>query len=217
MSNNNIRAFFFDLDGTLMDTEVLYVEAVKSALAEKNCLLTQEEATELVYGKSWRDVYADSCQRFPNAYPTIDSMKEVIYKYFSRLRGLRDICILTSIELLKILSKNHPVAIVSGSSRKDIEESLAIMKIENNIRFFLGSEDYFPGKPDPICYRMAAEQIGHLPAQCLVFEDSSAGVRAAKAAGMKCVALKRNSTLEQDVSPADLVLSDLADFSLEKV
>ena len=53
------------------------------------------------------------------------------------------------------------------------------------------------------------------PAACLVFEDSAAGVRAAKAAGMACVALARPCAPRQDVAPADLVLDDLAKFDLD--
>ncbi|RJP27064.1 MAG: HAD family phosphatase [Candidatus Omnitrophota bacterium] len=216
-NNHDIRAFFFDLDGTLMDTEVLYVEAVRQALADRRCFLSDEEITELVYGISWPDVYAGAIRRFPDVYPSIEAMKAVIYRHFTELRGERDIRLTGSIDLLKSLSREHPTAIVSGSSRRDIEEAVGLMGIAPHIRFFLGAEDYHPGKPHPACYLMAAEKVGQSPAHCLVFEDSSAGVQAAKAAGMICVGLKRNGAPDQDMSIADLVLSDLSDFDVQKL
>ena len=60
-----------------------------------------------------------------------------------------------------------------------------------------------------------ARRLGVAPANCLVFEDSHAGVTAAKAAGMWCIALDRDSSHPQDLSAADWVLPDLAAFSVE--
>ena len=70
-----IRAFFFDLDGTLMDTERLYVRAVRQALIDRDALLSEEETVELVYGRAWTSVYEDVRARFPDAYPEIEEME----------------------------------------------------------------------------------------------------------------------------------------------
>ena len=90
------------------------------------------------------------------------------------------------------------------------------MGVEDVVRLFLGTEDYAEGKPDPACFLLAARMLAVPPESCLVFEDSAAGVIAAKAATMTCVALQRPGRPAQDVSLADEVLSDLADFRLEK-
>ena len=80
------------------------------------------------------------------------------------------------------------------------------------LSFSIAAEDYTRGKPDPECFLLAARRLAVPPAQCMVFEDSAAGVRAAKAAGMACVALVREGRPRQDVSAADLVVRDLTDF-----
>lgn len=205
-------AYFFDLDGTLVDTERLYVNAVEIALAERDCFLTHEEALDVVYGKSWIDVFTETNRRFPQAYSTVQAMESAIRRHFIELRDREDVRVPSSIDLLQRLSLDYPVAIVSGSQRREIQESVDRMGIASNIQFFLGAEDYNPGKPSPACYLLAAEKANVEPERCLAFEDSTVGVQAAKAAGMYCVALQREGATKQDVSLADWVVSDLADF-----
>ncbi len=207
-----IKAFIFDLDGTLMDSEVLYVEAVQLVLQDKNLYISPEDAMSIVYGKAWPSVYAEVNMQFPGVFPTIESMEKPLREHFLRLRNSKDVRIKSSIELLRKLSQDFPVCIVSGSAGKDVEDSIALMGIESNLAFYLSCEDYAPGKPDPACYRLAADKLGVVAEQCLVFEDSTAGIQAAKQVGMYCIALKRRGAPEQDTSDADETLEDLADF-----
>lgn len=209
-----INAILFDLDGTLIDSEVLYVDAVRGALGARGYELTHEEAVELVYGKGWKDIYLEVCEKYPDSYGSIEQMERAVRDRFTALRAQKDIRISGSIQLLERLAETYPVAIVSGSPRQDIESAVAKMELGRHLEFFLGAEDYFPGKPDPACYKLAAEKLNLPPKQCLVFEDSEAGVRAAKDAGMSCVALSRLNMPPQDVSRADLILDDLAVFEV---
>ncbi len=89
------------------------------------------------------------------------------------------------------------------------------MNIGEVIAFYLGHEDYEPGKPHPACYLTAARKLGVAPERCVVFEDSDAGLCAAKDAGMYGVALSRSGRPGQAYSRADLILSDLAEFQAE--
>ncbi len=211
-----IDAFIFDLDGTLMDSEVLYVEAMRKALELRGFLINHEESVELVYGKGWSVIWSEVCERFPGAYEASGEMEEVMRSLFLELRNRRDIRIPGSVDLLKQLSMDFPVAIVSGSPRIDVEDGIHLLDIASHLKFFMGSEDYYSGKPDPSCFLVASERLRLPPSRCLVFEDSSAGVRAAKAAGMHCVALRRKNAPPQDLSGADEVLGDLADFDLRR-
>jgi len=212
-----IKAFFFDLDGTLQDTEVLYVEAWQRAYEEKDCPISCEEACTMVYGRAKDEVYASFAARFPEAYPTPDSLDEPLVRHFQQLRSTRETAIPGSIQLLDRLAERYPVAIVSGNSRQEVAEAVAALGIDLKLAFFLGCEDYAPGKPDPACFLLAAQRLRLPPRECLVFEDSEAGVRAAKAAGMTCIALQRPGAPHQDLSPADRVLGDLAEYSLSTV
>jgi HAD superfamily hydrolase (TIGR01509 family) len=206
------RAALFDLDGTLQDSEVLWVAATRAFLEERGASISQEEATRLVYGRSWRDVYAGLARLAPVAARGMSRTADELRPYFLRLRAVSDIRIPGSLALLRRLAARMPVAVVSGATRHDVAESVAQLGIENLLRFYLGAEDYGSGKPHPDCYLMAARRLAIPPADCLVFEDSEAGVRAAKSAGMRCVALRRHGAPPQTLEPADLVVADLSDF-----
>jgi sugar-phosphatase len=208
-----IQAFLFDMDGTLVDTEYLYIDATQMALKEKGHLLDRSKIREIVYGRSQTDVSSDLYELFPDVDP--EELRQRTGHFHSRISGQEDIRIHSSIALLKRLAADYPVAVVSGSPRDAVCDYVDLISASEHISFLLGSEDYRPGKPDPTCYLMAAEKLGIDPVRCLVFEDSTVGVKAAKAAGMSCIALKREGMPYQDFTTADLVLSDLDQFRLE--
>jgi HAD superfamily hydrolase (TIGR01509 family) len=208
-----IQAFIFDLDGTLMDSEVLWVEAVGQLLSAAGHAVPDAEVVEIVYGKSWHDVYRAIGERFPSMRIPRSEMEADISRRMRQLRPSANLRIEGSVALLKRLAATQPVCIVSGSPRADLAYAVAHLNIGAEVSFYLGAEDYAPGKPSPAGFLLAAERLGVPPASCLVFEDSSAGVRAAKAAGMRCVALVRNGAPSQDVSAADLQVADLGAFS----
>lgn len=208
-----VRASLFDLDGTLQDSEVLWVEATRVFMEERGAGISPAEATKLVYGHSWRDVFAGMARLLPDlAQAGAERTADELRPYFLRLRSEADICIPGSLALLRRLAARMPVAVVSGATRYDVAESVARLGIADLLRFCLGAEDYGAGKPDPACYLTAARRLALPPATCLVFEDSEAGVRAAKSAGMRCVALQRMGAPAQRLDAADLVVADLADF-----
>ena len=212
-----LDAFIFDLDGTLVDTELLWVEAMGAYLSDQGCKCAKETLLHIVFGRSWTDIYRDLVARFPALSDfSAPAMAEALRAYYLRLREQGDgVVIHSSAALLKSLSLQYPVIIVSGSPRADVEEAVRLIGADDAVRFVLGAEDYEPGKPSPAGFLLGAQRLGVPPANCLVFEDSRAGVAAAKAAGMWCVALSRDTAHPQDLSAADWVLADLADFSTE--
>ena len=211
-----IRACFFDLDGTLQDSEVLWVEASRHYLRDLGVELAPSSVQAIVYGHGWREVFQGLARHAPALNKlgwaeTADALR----LYYERLRDAAGIAIPGSVALLRRLARTMPVAIVSGATRHDIAASIEQLGIADCLRFFIGADDYGVGKPCPDCYRLAAERLQTPPADCLVFEDSTAGVNAAKAAGMRCVALALPGHPSQDLRGADLILSDLGPFELD--
>ncbi|NLB69287.1 MAG: HAD family phosphatase [Lentisphaerae bacterium] len=207
-----ISAYLFDLDGTLLDTEIVWVHATRNYLASKGHEVSHEFCMGVVYGRAWFDVYADIVHAFPELEMGLPAMQDEMDEFFYKLRDVADIRIHGSIELLKRLSQSTPCCIVSGSPRPHIAEGIEIMGIEDCVSFYLGSSDYPFGKPHPSGFLLAAERLGVSPSECVVFEDSEVGIASGKAAGMKVVALSRPRHPKQNVAAADVVLEDLADF-----
>ena len=207
-----ISAFIFDMDGTLIDTEILWVELIEAYLRERGCPVTPEEALEVVYGIACHEVYAEMLRRWPSLGMTVQELSDTLLPRFLQLRTERDVLIPSSVALLRRLAEDYPVCIVSGSDETAVQHGIAVMGVADTLAFHLSGDHYAPGKPDPVCFRMAADRLNLPPSKCVVFEDSTVGMQAAKAAGMLCVALARPGRPPQDVSMADLVLSDLGDF-----
>jgi len=208
-----MRAFLFDLDGTLIDTEVIWCEAVAKYLSDRKCPITAAESEALVYGRSWTDVYRGISARFPGLKAGMKAMELELENYFYDARMRTDISIPGSVELLKRLSADgQSCCIVSGSPRNMINDAVRAMRCEHEIKFYIGAEDYVHGKPSPDCFLLAADKLQIPPAGCVVFEDSEAGVMAGKAAGMYVVALSRPNRPKQNISHADLILENLGDF-----
>ncbi|MGC9053709.1 MAG: HAD family hydrolase [Candidatus Hydrogenedens sp.] len=210
-----IKVFIFDLDGTLMDSEIIWVYAIYEYLLDKGLDMSYGSAVDLVYGNSWEYIYEELEKRYPELKNEMPNFIEKVYPYFNKYVEKMPLAIPSSIQLLKELSNNYICAIVSGSYRRDVIEAIQRLGIEENISLFLGKEDYYPGKPHPAGYVKASELLKVKPEQCVVFEDSTVGVNSAKSAGMFCVALARPDRPKQDISLADLVLSDLSQFSLD--
>lgn len=211
-----IRAALFDLDGTLQDSEVLWVEATRDYVRDLGIPFSDEEAFAVVYGRSWRSIYADILARKADVTASMETMADEVREYFLRLRAVADIAIPGSVSLARELRADGVhVAVVSGSIHEDVADGVRSLKLDDVVQFILGAEDYGEGKPDPGCYLAAAKRFGVPPEECVVFEDSAVGVLSARRAGMYAVGLARPDRPKQDLSPADLVLPDLGGFSVD--
>ena len=203
----NLQACFFDLDGTLMDSEVAWLKALEDALKLYGVDLPAKYAQE-IYGMDWYSVYDYISTIFADQIPSVKTLKADTLMCYQKQDSTAMI-INESRDLLIKLSENYPVAIVSGASNKTIKDCIRIMQIEKFVDFYVGYDEYSRPKPNPQCYQVAADRAGVLPEECIVFEDSEVGITAAKEAGMFCVALSRKQNSFQNHSNADIIVSSL--------
>jgi len=209
-----MNAYLFDLDGTITDTDVIWIDALADTLAALGHPVPTSWTQEIVYGKAWSACYARIVERFPDlAAIPCDALAHRSDDFFKARVAATDVRIPGTIALIRRLhAAGAPCAVVSGSTPSQIEDALALAGVRDCFAAIVGSGDYAQGKPSPEGYLLGARLLGAAPADCTVFEDSAAGVAAGKAAGMRVIALRLPDHPPQDLSAADLVLDDLSRF-----
>ena len=207
-------AFLFDLDGTLIDSEMLWARAIVGWLADYGEAATLDDIATLVFGHSWFDIHAALLERFPSLpqrSPARNAL-ELRVHYDRISTDPHDIIIRSAVAFYKEAAKLAPCAIVSGSPHDDVAAAARLCGIADVTTFVLGAEDYANGKPAPDGYLLAAKQLDVAPANCLVIEDSTAGVQAGLAAGMKVIGINRNHAISQDFTGCLLTVTDLSEL-----
>lgn len=115
-------------------------------------------------------------------------------------------------------ARGMALGIASSGLRPSIEEILGSLGVRQSFRAIVGGEDVGRGKPHPEPYLKTAAALGVEPSSCLVFEDSSVGVAAAKASGAVCVAVRNPlAKIRQDLDAADLVIDGFRALDLDAI
>jgi beta-phosphoglucomutase family hydrolase len=178
------KAYLFDCDGTIVDSMPLHYVAWKKVLAEWGC----EFDEELFYswgGMPVAEIIAALNVRHGLAMPAEEIAHRKEGMYYNILPMLKAVP-----EVLEHIHLSHgkiPFAVVSGSTRDSVTQSLKTLGILDKFETLVCAGDYTKSKPDPEPFLMAAKRLGVAPKDCLVFEDTDMGIQAATAAGMASV------------------------------
>ena len=210
-----IEATLFDMDGLLIDSEILWHEAEVEIFGALGVDL--DEATDRsTKGLFVAEVVDYWYGRYPWSGPSKPEVVDMLLARVGELVEIKGHLLPGALRAIEMTSSRGPVALASSTPLALIERCLAHFGLGE--RFIsLHSAEFEPyGKPHPGVFLSAAAALGVAPDCCLVFEDSSAGVLAAKSARMTVVAVP---TASDRVLPAfalaDLVLESLEDLSEE--
>lgn len=211
-----VAAFFFDLDGTLVDTEAAWTNAIVDLVKSRGGDARFDYILENVVGRNWIDIDNWLHAQFPvlgDTTPMEDAVE--LRGYYERYAtDPESMKIVSSIEFFKSAAQIAPCAIVSGSPHDDVVKAAELCGISDKVAFVLGAGDYARGKPDPSSYLRAAEIVGADPGDCVVIEDSSVGVAAGVAAGMKVIAIDRAVRVPQTFVGETWKVKDLSEFDM---
>lgn len=116
------------------------------------------------------------------------------------------------VDLIATLSKNYRLALTTSSTYKEAHTIIDLLKLHDYFEVVVTAGDVSKGKPDPEPYLLTAEKLGAKPQECLVIEDSENGVRSAKAAGMKCIAIP-NSEHPDKLKLADKIVNGYSEIT----
>jgi HAD superfamily hydrolase (TIGR01509 family) len=212
-----IEAVIFDLDGILIDSEHVWDE-VRQELAKERGGRWSDSASRDMMGMSsieWsrymRDVVGLDEDPEEISAEVVRRLEERYHEELPIIPG--------SEEALELLAARWPLGLASSSNRELIDLVLAESGFGRFFRATVSSEEVPRGKPAPDVYVEAARRLGADPARCAAVEDSENGILAAKAAGMRTIAIPnpRYPPDEEALAAADAVLETLEELTPEIV
>ena len=207
-----ISAVFFDMDGTLVDSEIYTEQSVMTLCREYGVNNAMIDCSKFD-GVSFEIIAQKMAEQLPqlaaqNGIP--DRLHEI---YHQLLKDDPPAVIHNAREAVIAACAVTPTAVVSSSHRESIEETLRRMQLSEYVSFYVGAEDCIKSKPAPDGYLKAAEHLGVEANKCLVFEDSVPGILAARSAGMKVVAItRRSSNVDRVTALADRAINDFSEL-----
>jgi HAD superfamily hydrolase (TIGR01509 family) len=210
-----IEAVIFDLDGVLIDSEHVWDEA-RQRLAEERGVRWPEGASRDRMGMSSRE-----WSRYMRDVVGIDDEPdEISAEVVRRLEAIyREKLPLVdgAVEAVERLAAHWPLGLASSSNRELIDLVLELSGLDRYFRATVSSEEVPHGKPAPDVYLEAARRLGVDPGRAAAVEDSENGILAAKAAGMRMVALPnpRYPPAENALEQADEIIGSLAELTPE--
>ncbi|MFI8002931.1 HAD family hydrolase [Streptomyces sp. NPDC086010] len=192
----------FDLDGTLVDSEPNYYEAGRRLLARHGVGdFSWEDHTRFI-GIGTRETLTVLRAEYGIEAP-VDELLAAKNALYLELAGTSTTAFP---EMRALVERLHaagvPMAVASGSSRAAIAAALAVTGLDTYLPVFVSAEEVERGKPEPDVFVEAARRLGVAPSSCVVLEDAAPGVRAARAAGMRCVAIP-----DAEAAPDDAVFA----------
>jgi beta-phosphoglucomutase-like phosphatase (HAD superfamily) len=178
----------FDFNGTLSDDEPLLFAILSDLFAEQGRPLSEDVYYDRLAGLSDPEIVRIW---LGEEHPAVDAvLAERVARYRAQVSDGSTISAAAR-EAVRYAAERVPVAVVSGAHRDEVVPALGAAGLDGGVAVVVTTEDVERGKPDPAGYLLALDLLGGgLDAgDVTVFEDTEAGVAAAKAAGMRCVAI----------------------------
>jgi HAD superfamily hydrolase (TIGR01509 family) len=222
-----LRAIVFDFDGIIVDAEPVHLKAFQAVLGRNGISLSEEEYYDRYLALDDRTLFSNIL-RDRNISFDDSAIEDLMQKKSEGYEKLiqEEIKIFPGvIDFVNSAHKKYLLGIGSGALRHEIEYILDYLGIKERFIVIVSAEDVQKCKPDPEVFLKALLNINKKlplgskpvdPSECLVIEDSFAGIRAAKSAGMRTLAIT-NSYDRCKLSEADLVAGTLLQIEIQDI
>ncbi|HXC18609.1 MAG TPA: hexitol phosphatase HxpB [Acidimicrobiales bacterium] len=208
----SITASLFDMDGLLIDSEVLWHKAEVEIFGGLGVPLVESS------NRSTKGVYVDDVvdywyARYPWSWPSVEEVVEMLLQRVGSLVESEGRLLPGALRAVDLTSDRGPVALASSTPLALIHRCLEHFDLTTRFASIHSAEFEPYGKPHPGVFLTAASSLGIEPSRCLVFEDSTTGVIAARAASMRLVAVPT----PEDRGEVEFLLADLVLETLEEL
>jgi beta-phosphoglucomutase len=214
------HAAIFDLDGTLVDSYDAHFEAWRLISARHGVAVTVDDYYSH-FGRRNEDLLRSCWLRAGRGELThdqivaLDDEKEAEYRAivaarFPIMEGAREL-------VASLRADGFRTAVGSSGPPLNVQRAIQGLELVAAFDAVVTGRDVKRSKPDPECFLLAAERLSIPPSRCVVFEDAPAGITAAKAAGMRCIAITSKGHTPERQSEADLIVPSVRDVTVAAV
>jgi len=213
-----LKAVIFDMDGVIVNSEPLHHLAYKKMFEEFQ-LDVSNSLYESFTGQSTHTICKQLCEIF-NIYEDPNLLVQSKRKHFKVIfdNDTSFQMIDGALELIQnYFDNNITLVLASSASMTNIERIFEKFDLNKYFKSRISGADLKESKPNPEIFVKAAKLSGHSKDECIVIEDSTNGIIAAKSAGIYCVGYNSFNSKNQNYDNADLVISSLNEINFKKV
>ncbi|MFP9114491.1 HAD family hydrolase [Flavobacterium sp. RHBU_3] len=213
-----IKSVIFDMDGVVVNTEPLSHRA-NSRFYKSLGIQVSDEVYATFIGNSDINII----QKIKNIYgvetPEDVLLQQCLEYYCNEFDADKTLELMPGVKDLIVDLYNNGVVVLlaSSSSKVKIERVFNRFGLNPYFSYKISGQDFEFSKPHPAIFLEAVSKSGFTADECVIIEDSTNGVKAAKAAGVFCIGYKSEEETTQDTSLADIVITDFSQLSYDKI
>jgi HAD superfamily hydrolase (TIGR01509 family) len=210
-----VDAIIFDMDGVILDSEPVHQRIERDLFAQFGFPIGEEEHATFV-GRTSREMFVRIAHDYPEEWAragqTVGALVRLVRSRYVTILRAGGVPFVEGVrELIQLLARRgHQIAIASSAPHEQIDIARADPVLTAACTETVSGDDVDRGKPAPDIFRLAAERLAVDASSCVVIEDSANGIAAARAAGMRSIGFLNPNSGAQDLSAADIVVSEIA-------